>query len=72
MMRVAWVRRVAWWLRLLADRLDPDGAPRRTHQSWTFERGRGIVFRDDGKGCPVWYLGRADYARAHDEADTPG
>ena len=46
-------------LRLLADRLDYAGAPRRTH-----------VFREDGRGCPVWYYGYKDYMRAHDEADT--
>ena len=32
---------------------------------------RGIVFRDDGRGCPLAYLGDAAYSRAHDEADGP-
>lgn len=63
------MRQIARWLRHLADRLDPEGAPRRTHWSFTFERGRGGVFREDGRGCPVWYYGRADYDRALWEAD---
>ena len=65
-MRVWLARR----LRLLADRLDGAGAPRHMGHSFTFEDGRGLVFRDDGRGCPLWYLGADDYARAHSEADT--
>lgn len=57
-------------LRFAADRIDPDNAPRRTHWSFTFEDRRGARFRDDGRGCPLWYLGHADYDRAHNEADT--
>lgn len=34
---------------------------------FTFEDGLGVVFRDDGRGCPVWYMAQ-DYDRAHDEA----
>jgi hypothetical protein len=34
--------------------------------SFTFEERTGIVFRDDGRGCRLWYY--ADYERAHDEA----
>lgn len=60
--------RVAWWLRCWADRLDPDSAPRALGMSFTFEDRTGIVFRDDGRGCPLWHLGHADYERAHDEA----
>jgi hypothetical protein len=57
-------------LRSIADRLDPAGAPRRmSSHSFTFERGEGIRFRDDGRGCPLWYLGDDDYQRAHEEAD---
>lgn len=39
--------------------------------SFTFEDHEGIRFRTDGRGCPLWYLGDADYDRAHDEADKP-
>ena len=40
--------------------------------SWTFtfEQGRGIVFRTDGKGCRLAYLGNDEYDKAHTEADT--
>ncbi|SRR6266704_5384924 len=56
-------------LRRLADRLDYGGAPRAIGWSFTFERGEGIRFRDDGKGCRLWYLSEADYDKAHTEAD---
>lgn len=55
-------------LRRIADRLDRPGAPKATHVSFTFEEHVGIVFRDDGRGCRLWYLGDADYERAHDQA----
>lgn len=59
-------------LRRAADRLDPAGCPRRmSSASFTFEEDEGIRFRDDGRGCPLWYLGEDDYRRAHDEADRP-
>lgn len=57
-------------LRQIADRLDPEGAPRGMSYSFTFEDGEGIRFRDDGKGCPLWHLGQDDYQRAHTEADS--
>lgn len=57
-------------LRFLADRVDPDGAPRMTNLRFTIEHRRGLVVREDGKGCPLWYYGMEDYARAHSEADT--
>lgn len=63
--------RIGWHLRVLADRLDPMMAPRGMHWSFTFEPGEGIRFRDDGKGCDLWYLGELNYVRAHSEADTP-
>lgn len=63
--------RLAFWLRRLADRLDPGGAPKITHWTFTFEPGQGTVFRNDGKGCPVAFLGDGDYERAHNEADYP-
>ena len=62
--------RVGWWLRRLADRIDYRGAPRYTGYSFTFETGEGIRVRGDKRGCPIAYLGEADYARAHAEADT--
>lgn len=52
-------------LRRIADRLDPVYAPRQTHCSFTFETGRGIVFHQDHRGCPIWYIGPDDYDRAH-------
>ncbi len=61
---------IATGMRRIADRLDHEGAPKIIHWSFTFEVGEGIRFRDDGKGCPLAYLGDADYERAHDEADT--
>lgn len=66
------MRRLARWLRTLADRVDPDGAPRHMSYSFTFEDREGIRFRDDGKGCPLWYLGGGSYERAHAEADKRG
>jgi hypothetical protein len=61
-------KRAARWLRRLADRIDHAGAPKIMHWSFTFEEGEGIVFRDDGRGCPLAYLGDRDYKRAHDES----
>lgn len=57
-------------LRRIADRIDYQGAPKCTGMSFTFEQGEGIRLREDGKGCPVWYLGEDDYQRAHEEADS--
>jgi hypothetical protein len=63
--------RLAGFLRRAADRIDHAGAPKLIHWSFTFENRRGIVFREDGRGCPLAYLGDAAYSRAHDEADGP-
>lgn len=57
-------------LRYAADRLDDDGAPKRTGWSFTHEGRDGMRFREDGRGAPLWYVER-DYDRAHNEADTP-
>ena len=57
-------------LRRLADRIDYAGAPKGMSYSFTFEDRVGIRFRADGRGCPLWYLGDADFERAHNEADT--
>lgn len=62
--------RIGKFLRTHADRIDPDGAPRAIGHSFTYELHEGIRFRDDGKGCPLWYLGHADHERAHIEADS--
>lgn len=40
-----------------------------TSHTFTFELGEGARFREDGRGCPLWYFAD-DYARAHDEADS--
>lgn len=63
--------RFAYWLRCIADRIDHPGAPKATHWHFTFERGRGVVFNEQGRGCRLWYLGDADYERAHAEASDP-
>lgn len=66
------IKRLARRMRRLADRIDPDGAPRAIGWSFTFERGEGIRFRDDRRGCRLWYLGELDdREKAHTEADNP-
>lgn len=57
-------------LRRCADRISPESAPRSLGHSFTFEDREGIRFRDDQRGCPLWYLGEDDYEQAHTEADT--
>lgn len=65
-------RWMAMRLRFLADRIHPDTAPRAAGFSFTFERGQGVVFDDQGRrGCPLWYLGHAEYDRAYGEAINP-
>jgi hypothetical protein len=51
-------------LRFLADRIDHAGAPKAMPVRFTLEDRIGIVFRDDGHGCRLWYYGDADYQRA--------
>jgi hypothetical protein len=65
------VKRLAKFLRTLADRIDYEGAPKLTHWTFTFEDREGIRFREDGKGCRLAYLGDAEYEKAHAEADRP-
>lgn len=62
--------KLALWLRTLADRIDHAGAPKGMYWTFTFEDGEGIRFREDGKGCPLWYLGDGDHERAFTEADS--
>lgn len=57
------------WLRRLADQVDADGAPQLTIWSFTLEPGRGVVFRSDGRGCPIWWIRRELFDLAHSEAD---
>lgn len=64
------MKRLAHWMRRWADRMDPADAPRAIGWSFTFERGRGLVFNEQRRGCPLWYLGQDDYERAHAEAMT--
>lgn len=61
---------LAHYLRRIADRLDWEGAPKRTNLRFTFENKRGIVVRENGPGCPLWYYGESDYMRAHSEAES--
>lgn len=65
------MRRLGSFLRRAADRVDLAGAPRATSWSFTFEDHLGVVFNQDGKGCPVWVSGDSDYQRAHDEHRFP-
>lgn len=62
--------RIGKFLRRVADRIDYQGAPRGTGFSFTIETGEGLRVREDGKGCGLWYLGNAEYDRAHTEADS--
>ena len=59
---------IAYQLRKYADRIDHRGAPKAMSVRFTFEDHIGIVFRDDGRGCLLWYYGDKDYERAHAEA----
>lgn len=63
------MKRTAYWLRRIADRIDHRGAPKLTGWSFTFEDYEGVRFRQDRRGCPIAYLGNDAYERAHTEAD---
>jgi hypothetical protein len=63
--------RLAEWLRLWADRIHHPSAPKMIGWSFTFERGEGIVFHPDRRGCPLAYLGAREYERAHTGAERP-
>lgn len=58
-------------LRYLADRIHPDTAFRHPGLHFTMESGRTAVINDQGRGCPIWYYGHADYECAHTEAVSP-
>lgn len=66
-----WLAGLADFSRRLADRIDHRGAPKLSHISFTFEEGLGLVFRDDGCGCRLAWLGDDEYERAHTEAGRP-
>lgn len=57
-------------LRRIADHIDPTRAPRFTGLCMTFESGHGVDVHQEGRGCPLWYLGDGDYELAHTEART--
>ncbi len=67
-------RRLVVWLarhlRYFADRIDRAHAPKATHWRFTFEDHEGIRFREDDRGCRVWYIDDADYERAFTESDS--
>lgn len=61
-------KRIGWWLRCWADRIDPKHGPRRMSGiAFTFELGKGAVFNEDGYGCPLWYMAE-DYDRSWTES----
>ncbi len=68
--------RIGRLLRGWADRIDPDGWPQPSGLSFTFENGRGAVLHGElgshgprVKGCPLYRIGEAEYARAWADAD---
>lgn len=63
-------RRVGRFMRKWADWIDGHGAPRSTGYTFTFETGKGLVIREDGRGCRLWYYGMDDYKKAHAESDS--
>lgn len=59
------VRRwVATRLIFAASRIDPYGAFRRTSMTFEFVEGVGVEWQWGGGGCPLWYYGQDDYAKA--------
>jgi len=60
------LRAIASGLRRLADRLD---APRELGLAacFTFEAGEGLVWNDELRGCPAWFM-EEDYELAWTEA----
>lgn len=63
---------IAQRMRIWADRLDFDGAPKQTSWSFTIEDQVGVVFNQDKAGCPVWHYGNADFERANSESRWGG
>lgn len=56
--------RLGRWLRSLADRTDPSGAPRFTGLTFGFVKREGLVVEWGGPGCKLWYLGGDDHDNA--------
>jgi hypothetical protein len=63
-------KRLGWWLRCAADRIDPAHAFRASSYRFTFERNRGVDVHLEAYGCRYWYLTQ-DYDKAHSEAKNP-
>lgn len=68
-------RRLQRWafkrLMRLADRIAYEETFRCMSMTFTFERGIGIVFHENGgRGCRMWYRA-PEYHRAHTEAENP-
>lgn len=66
--------RIGNWLRRTADHIHPAGAATLTGWSYTHEKRTPtdtyLLWREDGRGCPVWYMGDADLNRSFTEADS--
>lgn len=64
-------KKIGWWLRCLADRIDYEHSfACATPYTFTIENKVGVVLREDGKGCPIWYY-RPQRELVHKEADNP-
>lgn len=63
---------IARHMRMWADRIHHPSAPKFIGYSFTFEYKKGIVFRDDRKGCPLMIYDDESYELAHRESDTMG
>lgn len=63
-------KRIGHFLRKWADRIDHHGAPKAIGYFFTFERGKGLVFNNERRGCRLWYYGD-DYEKAHTESRNP-
>jgi len=64
------LRILAKALRAVADYIDPNSAPWWPGLSFTFEKFEGLRTRQDGRGCPLAYMGPVPYGRAFTEADN--
>jgi hypothetical protein len=62
--RQRWARRLVRW----AEVVDPGSVLRTPGYRFTYEKGLGMVWREGGLGCPVWYYER-DWPLAHEHAE---
>ena len=61
--------RIGLWLQWLTWRVLPyQEQPKLLGWSFTFENHKGVVFNQDGRGCPLMYFNDEEYERAHNEA----